>query len=105
MVLLQIDTFTPTEATPAVFDIGPDGDGGVLTQNGGNLYLYADGHEIGSLWFHRDVDGVLRVTLGSLNLEASEWEPAGSSEYDGTDATLEVPELNGDGDGADAARE
>lgn len=38
-------------------------DAGELAGYGGNLYLFADGVEIGSLFFHT-VDGRLRVALG-----------------------------------------
>lgn len=41
-------------------------DAGELAGYGGNLYLFADGVEIGSLFFHT-VDGRLRVALGQFD--------------------------------------
>ena len=47
-------------------------DAGDLAGYGGNLYLFADGVEIGSLFFHT-VDGRLRVALGQFDPQEQEW--------------------------------
>ena len=47
-------------------------DAGDLAGYGGNLYLFADGVEIGSLFFHT-VDGRLRVALGSSTRKGGGW--------------------------------
>ena len=49
---------------------------GELEATGGNLYLYIDGIEVGSLWFHRNGDNV-SVTLGAFSEATQGWEYAG----------------------------
>lgn len=45
-----------------------------LGVTGGNLYLYLDGVEYGSLFFFRREDGTVTITLGQLDLQTQEWE-------------------------------
>lgn len=55
-------------------------DAGDLAVFGGNLYLFVDGEEIGSLFFHT-VDGKLRVELGQFDPDEQDWvarNPLGS---------------------------
>lgn len=47
--------------------------GGDLSANGGNLYLYIDGKEMGSIWIQYDADGP-KVTLGQYDPETMDWE-------------------------------
>lgn len=49
-------------------------DQGDLALTGGNLYIYLDGKEVGSLWFHVDGDGVPRAMLGQFDPELQMWE-------------------------------
>lgn len=44
-----------------------------LAATGGNLYLFIDGEEWGSLFFHM-VDGKLRIELGQFDFETGDWE-------------------------------
>lgn len=48
-------------------------DDGDLAAYGGNLYLYLDGQEYGSLFFYT-VEGKARIELGQLVPEAQQWE-------------------------------
>lgn len=61
-----------------VIDLGePDQgylDSGALAETGGNLYLYLDGKEYASLFFHADEDGKPIITLGQFDYDTGEWE-------------------------------
>lgn len=61
----------------ATVDLGTvnDRDLGDLNSNGGNLWLKLDGETIGSLWFHRDALGFIRVTLGEHYESVGDWVP------------------------------
>lgn len=48
-------------------------DDGDLAAYGGNLYLYLDGQEYGSLFFYT-VDGKPRTELGQFRPEPQQWE-------------------------------
>lgn len=48
--------------------------GGTLGFTGGNLYLFVDGQEYGSLYFTEE-GGDLQVTLGQYTTRTEEWEP------------------------------
>ncbi len=48
-------------------------DDGDLAAYGGNLYLYLDGQEYGSLFFYT-VDGKPRIELGQFRPEPQQWE-------------------------------
>lgn len=52
-----------------------DADDGALADYGGNLYLYVDGVELGSLFFFAE-NGRMTVTLGRLDVESGEWVEA-----------------------------
>lgn len=41
----------------------------------GNIYIYVDGAEYGSLFFHRDDDGRVVVSLGQYDGDAEQWVP------------------------------
>ena len=61
----SIELGPAAEPTNPAVDVGYFDDG-ELAGYGGNLYLFADGVEIGSLFFHT-VDGRLRVALGQFD--------------------------------------
>lgn len=48
--------------------------GGDLSANGGNLYLYIDGRELGSLFISYDEHGRPSITLGQYDPETEGWE-------------------------------
>ena len=48
-------------------------DAGELSATGGNLYLNIDGEEYGSLFFFREPDGTVSITLGSFDPERQDW--------------------------------
>lgn len=48
--------------------------GGELSANGGNLYLYIDGVELGSIWISYDKSGRPSITLGQYDPETEGWE-------------------------------
>lgn len=65
---IDIDLGEPSDAEGhGFFD---DGD---LAGYGGNLYLYLDGQEYGSLFFYT-VDGKPRIELGQFRPEPQQWE-------------------------------
>jgi hypothetical protein len=53
---------------------GDDYAGGAVAAQGGNLYLYIDGREMGSLWITYDDDGTPKITLGQYDEESQGWE-------------------------------
>lgn len=48
-------------------------DEGDLAPTSGNLYLYLDGKEYGSLFFFRRKDGTVTITLGQFDADKQEW--------------------------------
>lgn len=49
-------------------------DDGDLSATGGNLYISIDGKEYGSLFFFREADGTVSVTLGAFDPDEQGWE-------------------------------
>jgi hypothetical protein len=58
------------------FDLGEADQGyfdtGDLAESTGNLYLYVDGVEFGSLFFHAD-DAPLEISLGQYDHQQEDW--------------------------------
>lgn len=67
-------------ATFELRGVNADGDNeGDLGAYGGNAYIYVDGKEYGSLWFHRpEPDGPIHVALGAFSPETENWERVGT---------------------------
>jgi hypothetical protein len=49
-------------------------DGADLGATGGNIYINIDGKEYGSLFFYREADGTVSVTLGAFDPDTQGWE-------------------------------
>lgn len=49
-------------------------DTGELSETAGNLYLYVDGQEIGSVFFYREKDGRITATLGRYDPDREQWD-------------------------------
>lgn len=65
-------------ATLADIDLGEASDagyfeGGDLGSTAGNLYIRLDGVEYGSLFFFRETDGRVTVTLGAFDAASQDW--------------------------------
>lgn len=77
MAILRICTGNPHGLNGEIhdFDLGePDESGMFDTEYGGNLYLFIDGAEYGSLLARTDTDGQITLTLGQENDGDQEWQ-------------------------------
>lgn len=63
-----IATIDLGEAIPNYFEEGD------LGSTAGNLYLGLDGKEYGSLFFYRENDGTVTITLGAFDFAKQEWD-------------------------------
>ena len=70
-------------------------DQGDLALTGGNLYIYIDGVEHGSIWFHIGTDGRPRVTLGQFDREQEWW--VARSTVAATEYETDTPSAPADG--------
>jgi len=77
---MKLNIGTSPEYTFTTLDLGePDEkygyfETGDLSDTAGNLYLYLDGQEIGSIFFYREEDGRITATLGRFDPDKEEWD-------------------------------
>jgi hypothetical protein len=74
-MILELDTGASRVAKLDLGDPAPDGyfDDGDLVATSGNLYLYVDDVEIGSLFFYQSKNGAITVTLGEFDVDRQDW--------------------------------